>query len=60
MNNMDERAQRIRRLSKGIQDKSISDADFIAAAMDARLAKRKLVESSQNEVRYLETVITLH
>lgn len=53
MNNMDERAQRIRRLSKGIQDKSISDADFIAAAMDARLAKRKLVESSQNEVRYM-------
>ncbi len=53
MNNMDERAQRIRRLSKGIQDKSISDADFIAAAMDARLAKRKLVESSQNEVRYI-------
>lgn len=42
---MDDRALRIRRLSKGIQEKTITDADIVAAALDARLAKRKATES---------------
>lgn len=49
----DERTQRLRRLSKGIQEKTISDADILATAMDARLAKRKTLESTQNEVNNL-------
>jgi hypothetical protein len=47
---MDERALRIRRLSKGILDNRITDADILSIAIQSSSAKRKKLTEESRKV----------
>jgi hypothetical protein len=53
---MDELSQRIRRLSKGIHENRVSDADILSIAIQSStLKKRKMMEEAK-KVRFFHNV----